>query len=272
MLQTVKSGGFRILFRVGGGSGVDLPALFFALRAGTPERAGVASVRELAGSTTGAVFLVAMRDGRKLVFKHERREHHMFDHRVQSFLFGSNTERLIRDLDAEDRFGKIPAAEVLLVADRRKWGAVTESFLLTEFVEGEILGRLPHYREKYGNAVAALLARMHAAGIVHGDVHERNFVLRKKADAAGGEEVVAIDMSGKRATPFTRAEDRIRLEWTFGVKTRSTTGARKCFSRSGGFGISSGVCAASRSSAPEKKSAAGARGLLRKSPILPFFQ
>lgn len=183
MLQTVKSGGFRILFRVGGGDGVDLPALFFALRAGTPERAGVASVRELAGSTTGAVFLVAMRDGRKLVFKHERREHHM----------------------------------------------LTESFLLTEFVEGEILGRLPHYREKYGNAVAALLARMHAAGIVHGDVHERNFVLRKKADAAGGEEVVAIDMSGKRATPFTRAEDRIRLEWTFGVKNARDDWGAKMF-------------------------------------------
>ncbi len=232
MLQTVKSGGFRILFRVGGGNGVDLPALFFALRAGTPERAGVASVRELAGSTTGAVFLVAMRDGRKLVFKHERREHHMFDHRVQSFFFGSNTERLIRGLDADDRFGKIPAAEVLLVADRRKWGAVTESFLLTEFVEGEILGSLPRYREKYGNAVAALLARMHAAGIVHGDVHERNFVLRKKADAGGGnggEEVVAIDMSGKRATPFTRAEDRIRLEWTFGVKNALDDWGAKMF-------------------------------------------
>ena len=132
-------------------------------------------------------------------------------------------------VDAEDRFGKIPAAEVLLVADRRKWGAVTESFLLTEFVEGEILGRLPRYREKYGNAVAALLARMHAAGIVHGDVHERNFVLRKKADAAGGEEVVAIDMSGKRATPFTRAEDRIRLEWTFGVKNARDDWGAKMF-------------------------------------------
>lgn len=114
-------------------------------------------------------------------------------------------------------------------APRRKWGAVTESFLLAEFVEGEILGRLPHYREKYGNAVAALLARMHAAGIVHGDVHERNFVLRKKADAAGGEEVVAIDMSGKRATPFTRAEDRIRLEWTFGVKNALDDWGAKMF-------------------------------------------
>ena len=127
------------------------------------------------------------------------------------------------------RWGKLPGAEVLLAADRRKWGAVTESFLLAEFVEGEILGRLPHYREKYGNAVAALLARMHAAGIVHDDVHERNFVLRKKADAAGGEEVVAIDMSGKRATPFTRAEDRIRLEWTFGVKNALDDWGAKMF-------------------------------------------
>ena len=89
-------------------------------------------------------------------------------------------------------------------------------------------------RAKWGckrayDSEAALLARMHAAGIVHGDVHERNFVLRKKADAAGGEEVVAIDMSGKRATPFTRAEDRIRLEWTFGVKNALDDWGAKMF-------------------------------------------
>lgn len=212
MLQTVKSGGYRILFRVGGGNGVDLPALFFALRAGTLERAGVASVRELAGSTTGAVFLVAMRDGRKLVFKHERREHHMLDHRVQSFLFGSNTERLIRGLDADDRFGKIPAAEVLLVADRRKWGAVTESFLLTEFVEGEILGRLPRYREKYGNAVAALLARMHASSAATACTSGISCCGKRRTPPAAG-------TAAKRSSPSTcRASGRRRSR---GRKTAS---------------------------------------------------
>lgn len=222
MLKETKIGGFHVLYDAE--CGMDAPALFSALLAGTASGAtpaetppdGFSALKEMHGSTTGRVFCATLSSGKKLVFKHELRRHHAFDHWVQSFLFGSNTERLIRGLAADGNFGKIPAAQVYLAADRRKWGAVVESFLLIEFVEGEILGRVPGYRERFGNAVAELLARMHALGLVHGDVHERNFVLRKRAD--GREEVVAIDVSGKRSTPFTRAEDRIRLEWTLGVK------------------------------------------------------
>ncbi len=166
-------------------------------------------------STTGRVFKIRTAAG-TFVFKHERREHHSADHRWQSFFFGSNTRRLIRALD---RAGarNFPAAEVFLAADRYRFGSVVESYLIAEFVEGETLGRVPGYREKYGAEVAALLARLHAAGLVHGDVHERNFVLGAAGTPYAGR-VVGIDLSGKRSTRYTRAEDRIRLRRTFGVE------------------------------------------------------
>lgn len=166
-------------------------------------------------STTGRVFKIRAASG-TFVFKHERREHHSADHRWQSFFFGSNTRRLIRGLD---RAGarNFPVADVFLAADRYRFGAVVESYLLAEFVEGETLGHISGYREKYGAEVAALLSRLHAAGLVHGDVHERNFVLGAAGTPYAGR-VVGIDLSGKRSTRYTRAEDRIRLRRTFGVE------------------------------------------------------
>lgn len=235
MLKETKINGMDVLYR--GNAGFDAPALFSALLAGTAS--GVAPLRlspdflalkEMSGSTTGRVFCATLKNGKKLVFKHEFRRHHAFDHWVQSFLFGSNSARLIRGMDSGDNFRKIPAAEVYLIADRKKWGAVVESFMIIEFVEGSILGKIPDFRKKYGAEVSALLARMHAAGLVHGDVHERNFVLRDGGNGAAPC-VVAIDVSGKRATAFNRAEDRIRLEWTFGVKNPLDDWGAKVFLR-----------------------------------------
>lgn len=224
MLKSARVGGFCVCCE-DESCGTDFLRLFSELAAeifptetalGNAEKPAENFVKtELAGSTTGRVFKISV-GGKNYVFKQDTRRNHALDHRLQSFIFGSNSLRLIRSLERVGGAEIFPAAKVFLVADRKRFGAVTESFLITEYIEGENLGSVPNFRERYGAEVAAVIAKLHANGLVHGDVHERNFILGAAGTRYAGK-VVGIDLSGKRSTKYTRAEDRIRLEWVFGV-------------------------------------------------------
>lgn len=235
MLKNAKFGDFCICCE-DESCGTDFLRLFSRLLSEISEAAGAGGnaekieKKELSGSTTGHVWQFRF-EGKNYLFKQELRQHHALDHWIQSFFCGSNSLRLIRSLERAGGAETFPAAQIFLVADRKHFGAVTETFMIAEFVEGKPVGRVPAFREKYGAETAALIAKLHARGLVHGDVHERNFILGAAGTRYAGR-VVAIDLSGKRATACNRAEDRIRLEWTFGVPARrSDAGARLFLAR-----------------------------------------
>lgn len=233
MLKNAKFGDFSICCE-DENCGTDFLCLFSLLLSeiseksadgGSDGNAAKIEKKELSGSTTGHVWQFRFGD-KNYLFKQELRQHHALDHWIQSFFCGSNSLRLIRSLSRAGGAETFPTAQIFLVADRKRFGAVTETFLIAEFVEGKPLGRVPAFREKYGAETAALIEKLHAHGLVHGDVHERNFILGAAGTRYAGR-VVAIDLSGKRATACNRAEDRFRLEWTFGVPAeRHSAGAR----------------------------------------------
>lgn len=185
-----------------------------------------ADCRTLKDGETGPVYAIDFA-GKRYVLKHDLRKRHRFDYLVQSFVRGSNAFRLLRSLDAalaktsgKNSTGRRacpagtppPVAEVFLVADRRRFRCVLESFVLMEFVEGEPVGRDPARVARFGSACADVVAWLHAHGMVHGDVNGENFLVTPAGT------VRAIDLSGKKPSARKRAEDRIWLEALLGVK------------------------------------------------------
>lgn len=85
--------------------------------------------------------------------------------------------------------------------------------MLMEYVRGREVYAIPDGRERYGKRCAEIVRRLHANDLVHGDVHLRNFMVE---DATN--KVRVIDISGKRATPYQRAFDKIRVEEHFGIR------------------------------------------------------
>lgn len=174
------------------------------------------SVTRLSNGRTGIVYKIEFR-GKTYVLKHDKRERHRFDYLMQSFFRGSNAFRLLKSLSAALEH-PLPVgcgvAKIYLVADRRRcFRFVLESFVLMEFVEGREVGAIPDGVKRYGNACERIVRWLHENGIVHGDVHEDNFIANEKNNT-----VYAIDISGKKPTGAQFAFDRIRLEECFGIK------------------------------------------------------
>ena len=170
-----------------------------------------------AGGRTGPVYEIEF-DGKKYVLKHDLRQRHRFDYLVQSFFRGSNAFRLLRKLERalEKSPGERGVARVFLAADKRDpviGRIVFQCFVLMEFVDGEEVGNIPGGIEKYAPEVARIVHWMHDNEMVHGDVHEGNFMVEKSTGT-----VRAMDVSGKKPSRGQKALDRIRLEKVFGIK------------------------------------------------------
>lgn len=102
---------------------------------------------------------------------------------------------------------------IYVAADRRIFGVSVESYLLTEFISGTDVGKMPNWRERYGDACARCIAACHRYGIVHGDVHPGNFMVENET-----ERVYVVDIAGKKATGISKAIDRMKCEKWFGIK------------------------------------------------------
>lgn len=208
MIYRCRIDGWKVLFSDEDKDAKAVFEKFLSLRNADGTVALVASGR------TGPVYKITYGNGRTYILKHDLRKRHRFDYLVQSFFRGSNAFRLLKSFAAararHPEFHNV--ADVLLVADRRRFHCVLESFILMEFVEGKSLEEIPRGCEIYRGEVASIVSWLHENGMAHGDVHAGNFI---KEDGTGT--IRAIDLSGKPPTPIVRASDRIRLEEKFGV-------------------------------------------------------
>lgn len=172
------------------------------------------SISVLSNGTTGPVYRIEY-CGQTYILKHDLRRKHRFEFLVQSFFVGSNATRLLRKLDrAKFPFpGGAPAARIFLSADKIRCRCVLESFVLMEFIRGKEIYAIPDGRVAYGTSCAEIVRWLHACDLVHGDVHCGNFMVENETGR-----VRVIDISGKRATAYQRAFDKIRVEEHFGVR------------------------------------------------------
>lgn len=152
--------------------------------------------------------------GKRYVFKLDRRRRHRVDYLVSSFFLGSNAFRLMRTLAQAWSVGFRGAAEIYLVADKRRFGCVLHSFFLLEYVDGENLQEEPQdFYGQYAERAAEIVRTLHGFGCAHGDAHRGNFILEKKTG-----QLKTIDIGGKVPSPSQKATDRLRLEKEWGVK------------------------------------------------------
>lgn len=172
------------------------------------------AVTVLANGTTGIVRKIEV-EGGGYIIKHDLRKKHRFEFLVQSFFVGSNATRQLRKLDKAGAalYEGDGAARVFLTADRICCRCVLESFVLMEYVKGREIYSIPDGRVRYGSRCAKIVSNLHEHDLVHGDIHPGNFMLD---DTSGL--IRAIDISGKRATAYQRAFDKIRVEEHFGIR------------------------------------------------------
>lgn len=152
--------------------------------------------------------------GKKYIFKLDKRDRHRFDYLAQSFFCGSNAFRLMRTLHRAFQKGFRGAAEIFLVADKRRLGCTLHSYFLQEYVEGEDLQNTsPSFYKKYRKEVKKIIKTLHKFGCAHGDAHRGNFILEKSSG-----HLKTIDIGGKIPSAPQKATDRLRLQKEWGIK------------------------------------------------------
>lgn len=119
----------------------------------------------------------------------------------------------------------VPTIEVIALGERRQWGLVHESILVSravpdgaplyEWIESRATAPVaPRTRRALAAALARLVADVHNAGIEHRDLHERNIILR--GDPDGQFELVILDLH--------ELEAHSRLRWSRAVRELSRMG------------------------------------------------
>lgn len=155
--------------------------------------------------------------GKKYIFKLDKRDRHRFDYLAQSFFCGSNAFRLMRTLHKAFSSGFRGAAEIFLVADKRRLGCTLHSFFLQEYVEGNDLQNTPpEFYKNYCAEAEEIIKTLHKFGCAHGDAHRGNFILEERTG-----HLKTIDIGGKIPSPPQKATDRLRLQKEWGIENKT---------------------------------------------------
>ncbi len=102
-------------------------------------------------------------------------------HRFRDAFRPSRAQRAFRSALALEAAG-LPVARALAVADLRRWRWPVHAYLLsTEIADARTLGQLAHdpggWSRQLVEELAALLARLHHAGFIHGDLKATNILI-----------------------------------------------------------------------------------------------
>ena len=211
------------------------------LAEGAPVRA--AALLKPTGRTS-EIWRLRMADGRPAVLKRDRRAGHRGPGR--GLIVPTRATAAFRKGHALLARG-IATARPAAAADLWRRGAVADSLLVTEAVDGEPLsdwlrrGPAPALRRRLARDLAQMLRRMHDAGFLHRDLKAPNILVSPRGGA--GVRPVLVDLDGLRqairVSAWRRARDLMRLsvsldEWGVARRTdrlrflRAYLGRRGC--------------------------------------------
>ena len=114
---------------------------------------------------------------------------------LSDWAFGSRAVRAAAGAERLEAHALL-APVTLAVAERRRFGSVVESFLLTEFLEGALplpaampdLQRAPRRRRRVAERLGELIGALHAADLDHSDLKHSNLMLTRD------DELVLLDL------------------------------------------------------------------------------
>jgi hypothetical protein len=228
----------------------DALAALLARGATAPDGPGAALLKP--AGRTSEIWRLRMPDGRPAVLKRDRRASHRGPGR--GLIVPTRATAAFRKGHALLARG-IATARPAAAADLWRRGAVADSLLVTEAVDGEPLsdwlrrGPAPALRRRLARDLAQMLRRMHDAGFSHRDLKAPNILVSPRegpglpAGRQGGMRPVLVDLDGLRqairVSAWRRARDLMRLsvsldEWGVARRTdrlrflRAYLGRRGC--------------------------------------------
>jgi len=221
------------------------------LAEGAPAPGRPAAILKPTGRTS-EIWRLRMADGRPAVLKRDRRASHRGPGR--GLIVPTRATAAFRKGHALLARG-IATARPAAAADLWRRGAVADSLLVTEAVDGEPLsdwlrcGPAPALRRRLARDLAQMLRRMHDAGFSHRDLKAPNILVSPRggpglpAGRQAGVRPVLVDLDGLRqairVSAWRRARDLMRLsvsldEWGVARRTdrlrflRAYLGRRGC--------------------------------------------
>lgn len=214
------------------------------LAKGAPAPDGPAAAILKPTGRTSEIWRVRMADGRPAVLKRDRRASHRGPGR--GLIVPTRATAAFRKGHALLARG-IATARPAAAADLWRRGAVADSLLVTEAVDGERLSDwlrrrpAPALRRRLARDLAQMLRRMHDAGFSHRDLKAPNILVSPRGGP--GVRPVLVDLDGLRqairVSAWRRARDLMRLsvsldEWGVARRTdrlrflRAYLGRRGC--------------------------------------------
>ena len=143
------------------------------------------------------------------------------------YLLRRSRARRVWQMACELRARDVPTPEALAFLERRRFGLLQASYLVTRALPGaESLDQYvdKHYQAWQADEKRAFIARLagllkaaHGKGVLHGDLKAKNILIA--AEDRGGEKIYFIDLDASRlraaASLFERCRDLARLNCSF---------------------------------------------------------
>ncbi len=164
----------------------------------------------LVDSEKNFVYLVEI-DGKRFVFKRVNEEKCKLDSRLWYFFTGPFYSRLMRTVHRALENGCTVIPDMYVVAEKISFRRATDTYLLTEYLDGTILPESDQARPYHGKIVDAF-HELHKYGLSLGNVKGGNLVYDEQRD-----QVRMIDLSNRGIQSIGRAKDAYKLHKIWGI-------------------------------------------------------
>lgn len=138
-------------------------------------------------------------------------KHKKFERILKSLIKKDYYQSLIYKTDNAVNHGATMINDIYLLAQRKICNYAYVHIILMEYIDGTQIINLEPISDELKSEIKTVLEQLHTYDMVSGAPHKENTMITKDG-------VKFIDLSGKRCTCVSRANDRMELERYLGIK------------------------------------------------------